>query len=280
MSDFIKTGNNPANLPIRYGSNAVATTVSGFAYTPSQDIASVVLAGPAETVPTQGGNGIEFTDGGIQVITAPVASLDSTLVPNSPVGSLCLDSSLGLNQTLGTSDVWLKTGSNATNWAPLSQAWFLMGHRLSGGGIIGDNTATYIDLSADNDRLKSHWGNSYGGQNSGVGNKTSSYTDGFYVKVPFPSYYFIWFSLGIEPPSSNLTYLMYASIYINGTEVKRGIRNNHLQTTTGYKVSQTSVCVKLVKGDIISFVGLQTSGANRTVADSFYTNCGVVNLGG
>lgn len=279
MSDFLRTGNTPSISVLRYGSNFIESTILGNLYTPSQDISSIVLASPNETVATQGGNGISLGDGGPQILAAPVAALNTTdLPPNPPVGSLCLDTSLGLYTPLGTSDMWVKTGASTTNWAPLSQAWFTEIYG-DGGAILTNNAITFISMSATTDRLNSRWGSSYGGQNNGVGNKTSSYLDGFYVKVPFSSYYHIWFSLGLDPPASNTTYLMYCSIYVNGVEVKRGIRNNYLQTTTGTKVSQTSVCAYLNKDDIISFVGFQTSGANRTVANGYYTGAFVINLG-
>jgi len=283
MSDFLRTGNTPSISPLRYGSNLLECTVFGVTYTPSQNIASIVLAAPNETVPTQYGNGFSLEVNGPQILAAPVAALDTTYLPlNSPAGSLCLDSSLGsVSNILGTSDIWVKTGANATDWAPCSQAYWCIGGPTYGGGIVPNNTATFIDMNAQStDRFKSRWGSSYGAINSGVGNKTTSYLDGFYVKVPFSSYYFIWTAVGITPPASDITYLMYASVYVNGVEIKRGIRNNFLQTTTGVKMSQTSVCKYLNKNDIISFVALQTSGATQTTKDAFYTGFGVVNVGG
>lgn len=283
MSDFLRTGNTPSISALRYGSNLLECTVFGTTYTPSQNISSIILAAPNETVPTQYGNGFSLGDGGPQILTAPVAELDTTYLPsNPPVGSLCLDSTMGITTMpiIGTSDLWVKTGANATDWAPCSQAYWCIGGPITGGNIVTNNAVTFIDMiSTTTDRYTSRWGNSYGAINGGVGNKTSNYLDGFYVKVPFSSYYLIWSSVGLEAPSTNLTYLMYTSIYVNGAEIKRGFRNNFLQTTTKIKCSQTSVCAYLYKDDIISFVALQTSGANRTTADVYYTGFGVVNLG-
>lgn len=283
MSDYLRTGNTPSLSVVQYGNNYVPQilTVYSATVTPSQDMALLMQIAPGETVPTQYGNGFSLGSGGPIIATAPVATLDTNYLPtNPPIGSLCLDSTMGINLGVnGTSDVWVKTGNNATNWAPCSQAYFCLGYVASAGTILSSGTVTFIDFPAPVDRYNTRWGSNYGAKNVGVGNKTT-YTSGFNVTVPFSSYYNLWFSLGLQPPASNATYNLYTSIYVNGAEVTRGFSNNLLQTTTGTKVSQVTTCKYLNKGDIISFAAYQDSGSNKLQGDSTYVSFGMVNLGG
>ena len=242
-------------------------------------MASILQVEPIDVdfgIATEKGNGFRLGVGGPEIITFPAATLDPTLYPtNSPIGSLCLDSSYSVAFT-ETSDLWHKFKNTQMDWAPLSQAYYSINYGDGNGTyLITNNTVTFISFTANTETFNLVFPGT-GAQNQNVGSKTV-YTDGFYIIVPFDSVYLAYISVGLTD-SSTSQYTFYTSFYVNGAEVSRGL-NNNFQSGGGTRVSQMTTVLKLNKNDKVSFAAFQNSGVTKNIADSMYTTCGIVNLG-
>lgn len=266
--------------PIKYGNNLLDITYGSPVVTLSSDkqMGQILQSYPG-AVRTTYGNGFRFGSGGAQVLACPIAGLSSSYYPvSSPKGSIAADTSRTDLASTGTSDIWIKTDTGATKWTPQRKIYYVYDYPVTG-GTITNNTVTFIDCSsAPSDIFKNNWGSSYGEQNAGVGSKTT-YTQGYYIVVPFDGLYLINFSLGINQ-AGTAQFNFYTSIYVDGTEVQRGWDANFLVGTAGIKVSQVTTIKYLTKDQKVSFAALQNSGASRTIqADEYNNNC-IVNIGG